>query len=274
MDVSHFELVFKPQSPVPPADTVLQGYFLKITNLEAVEFRYQLEFVTSPVADPDRDLFNNTVVFVDTPGTNNNIGAFTLIGGPGSGSYRLNRFVSIPPLGTALVALLPSDPFTGAGQPPNQPDFECRGFVRLTLPAVSRNLAFGIRFPQSASPVKVMLTPQHRATYLSGGQIKDQTQSSIPTATGGAVNLVPPEPGLVIAFPDITLDLSKFERLVGIEPPSVDLLAGLLAEAAENPGSFDGFNKALARAGIGIALERRKVDRPAAAPARAMAEQA
>ena len=45
MNVSHFELIFKPQSPVPPADTVLQGYFLSISNLEDVELSFRLDFV-------------------------------------------------------------------------------------------------------------------------------------------------------------------------------------------------------------------------------------
>jgi hypothetical protein len=39
MEVSHFELVWKPQSPATPigqtgVDRVFQGYFLKISNLE------------------------------------------------------------------------------------------------------------------------------------------------------------------------------------------------------------------------------------------------
>ena len=43
MEVSHFELISKPQSPSAPTGTlaverVIQGYFLEITNLEDVEY--------------------------------------------------------------------------------------------------------------------------------------------------------------------------------------------------------------------------------------------
>lgn len=48
MDVSHFELVYKPQSPAAPdgtaaVDSLIQGYFLEITNLESVEYLYRVE---------------------------------------------------------------------------------------------------------------------------------------------------------------------------------------------------------------------------------------
>ncbi len=145
MDISHFELVYKPQSPVPPADTVLQGYFLKISNLEDKSLSFRLDFVTSSITDPDRSLFQNTIVFVDTPGTNNNPGVFTLTGLLDSKSFRLGRLVTIPAHGTALVALLPADPFPMPGTRPPAPNFECRGYVQLTLPALIRRPSF---FPQ------------------------------------------------------------------------------------------------------------------------------
>ena len=55
MDVSHFELVWKPQSPAAPTgvsgvDKVFQGYFLEITNLEPVAYSYAVEFVAAPAA--------------------------------------------------------------------------------------------------------------------------------------------------------------------------------------------------------------------------------
>lgn len=68
MDVSNFELIFEPQPPVPPADTVLQGYFLGITNLEEVDLTFQLEGVTSPANAPTRTLANNTLAIVDAAG--------------------------------------------------------------------------------------------------------------------------------------------------------------------------------------------------------------
>ena len=69
MEVSHFELIWKPQSPAAPANTpavanVIQGYFLEITNLESVPYSYRVEFVASPVTLPSRSLAGNTVCFV------------------------------------------------------------------------------------------------------------------------------------------------------------------------------------------------------------------
>jgi len=262
MDVSHFELVFKPQSPVPPADTVLQGYFLKISNLEDRELAFRLDFVTSPITNPDRSLSGNTIVFVDTPGSNNNSGLFSLLGAVDAKSFRLNRFVVIPAHGTALVAVLPSDPFAMPGAPPPVPNFECRGYVQLTLPALFRNRFFAA--PQSDTPVKVMVTPQHRATYLSGtGVINDQTQSSLPVAGGSAVLHVPPEPGNIIVFDPpgnkFEFDPDRFAGLIEALDLDANALAGMLAQAANGNLDLSAFNKALAAEGIGLALEKRKV---------------
>jgi hypothetical protein len=262
MDVSHFELVYKPQSPVPPADTVLQGYFLKISNLEDRELSFRLDFVTSPITNPDRSLFGNTVVFVDTPGSNNNSGIFSLTGANDAKSFRLNRFVVVPAHGTALVAVLPSDPFAMPGAPPPLPNFECRGYVRLTLPALFRNRFFSAA--QSTDPVKVMVTPQHRATYLSAtGVINDQTQSSLPVAGGSAILHIPPEPGNVIVFEPpggrFDFDPGRFADLIATFDLDANALAGMLAQAANGNFDLSAFNKALAAEGIGLALEKRKV---------------
>lgn len=262
MDISHFELVYKPQSPVPPADTVLQGYFLKISNLEDKSLSFRLDFVTSSIADPDRSLFNNTIVFVDTPGTNNSPGLFSLTGLLDSKSFRLGRLVTIPAHGTALIALLPSDPFSMPGAPPPVPNFECRGYVQLTLPAVIRRPSFFPQ-PQSTTPVKVMLTPQHRATYLgANGVINDQTQSSLPVAGGSAIVQIDPEPGRIIVFDPpgsiFDLDPDRFKDLLDKVQLDANALAGMLAQAANGNLDLPAFNKALAAQGIGIALEKRK----------------
>lgn len=260
LDVSHFELVYKPQSPQPPADTVLQGYFLEISNLEDRDYLYQLEFVTSVISDPNRSLASNAAIFVDTPSTNNNIGAFSLVSQAGGKSYRLNRFITIPAHGTALVAMLPSDPFAMPGGAPN---FECRGYVKISLPALFQRVpgrVFGRFVPQSNEPVNIMLTPQNRATYLgAGGAINDQTQSSVPVASGKAVNaLAPSTGGFIIAPGPVTLDLNQFDRFVEIERPSANLLAGLLGQVAAEGSSLAEFNSALAKAGVPIAIEHRK----------------
>jgi hypothetical protein len=117
MIVSHFELVYKPQSPAGPADTVLQGYFLEITNLEAIQLEFALNFTTSPITDANRSLFGNAAVFVDTPGIDNNIGVFSITGALASKSFGLNRRIVVPAHGTALLALLPSRPSCSGRRP-------------------------------------------------------------------------------------------------------------------------------------------------------------
>jgi hypothetical protein len=263
MDISHFELVYKPQSPVPPADTVLQGYFLKISNLEDKELSFRLDFVTSSISNVDRSLFQNTIAFVDTPGTNNNSGLFSLVGGLTDKSFRLNRFVVIPAHGTALVALLPSDPFSMPGSPPPAPNFECRGYVQLTLPALFRRPGFFTK-AQSTTPVKVMLTPQHRATYLgTGGVINDQTQSSLPVAGGSAIIHLPPEPGGPLVYDPpggvFQFDPDRFKLVLDRVDLDANALAGMLAQVAGGGLDIPAFNKAMAAEGIGLALEKRKI---------------
>lgn len=255
MEVSHFELVYKPQSPAGPADTVLQGYFLEISNLEPVQYLYRLRFVTSPIADPNRSLFGNTSVFVDTPGTNNNIGLFSFNGALNSKTFTLNRLITIPPHGTALVAVLPSDPFTAPGAPPN---FECRGYVELTLPPLFQFSGnFGILRPQAEAPVTVMLTPQNRATYLSAaGVINDQTQSSVPVASGKAVNELPPEPAILFpAFPLTSdLDVSRINDLISSVDLTPEMLTAMVAQVGDDPEAIKAVNEVLAKAGLNVEL--------------------
>ena len=253
MDVSHFELVFKPQSPVPPADTVLQGYFLEISNLEDVGLSYQLEFVTSSISDVDRSLFENAIIFVDTPGTDNNDGVFSLNGDLEAKSFFLSKRVFIPAHGTALVAVLPSDPFA---MPTDPPDFECRGYVRLTLPPVFKfengQFTFG---PQADDPVQVMLTPQNRATYLSPtGEINDQTQSSVPVASGKALNLLEPLPGILFPDRDFDLDLELTNNLIGSTRPSPEALTAMIAQVGDDPKRLLAVNEMLAKAGLSVGL--------------------
>ena len=266
MIVSHFELIFKPQSPAAPTgtvavDRVVQGYFLEITNLEAVDYRYGLEFVISPAdpALPQRDLAGNALVFVDTPpGTDNQSGQ--LSGAPGGTLFRPSTgAVLVPAGGTALVAVLPS--IFGSALDPTPittPNFEVRGHVRITLPAIRRNVFFFQA--QAAAPVRVLLTPQNRATYLlADGTISDQTQASLPLGEGQAVYAVPPEPSFFdFPFLDIeTVPLSALDQLDRIEAPRGALLAALLA-GIDSKADLDAYNKALAGAGIGYSVENRK----------------
>jgi hypothetical protein len=265
MDVSHFELIWKPQSPAAPTGTpavanVIQGYFLEITNLESVAYQYRVELVASPVTDPLRSLAGNTVVFVDTPGTNNQQGVL-------NGAITDTSFfpstgnITIPPKGTALIAVLPSafGPLPGETSPLTAPNFEVRGFVRVTLPATFRRVGnFFLYGPQANAPVKVMLTPQNRTTYFSAtGAVTDQTQATLLISTGTAINSLPPEPGFIFPNPfdlvDIQFDI--FERMA---TPTPQMLAAMLAMVDADGGDMAGFNDSLAKAGIGMALERRR----------------
>jgi len=259
-EVSSFELIYKKQSPAGEADIVLQGYFLNISNLEDVRLTFRVDFVTSRVDDPDRNLAGNTIAFIDTP-NENNIRA-RLLGSPSSTSFLLSPNVTIPARGTAKVALLPSDPFVA---PDGPVDFEARGYVRLTMPLIFRRppnspVRFPFLTPQLRRPARVLLTPQNRATYFASGperKINDQTQSSLPTASGAALAEVETS-GFVRPFvSDLGDMLVRMEGMVASEPSSGDV-AMMLAMLASPESDLEGLNAELKKANIGIAVKRRK----------------
>ena len=260
MNVSSFELIFKPQSPVPPADTVLQGYFLNISNLEDIELKFRVDLVTSPVPDPNRTLSGNTVVIVDVAGTDNDF-SYELLGAPAAKSFRLNQLISIPPHATAKLAVLPDDPFPcPPGDGTEDPaDYEARGYVTLRLPALIEGFGPQQEFvPQIEGSARVLLTPQNRAVYFGeDGAIKSQTQAGLQLASGAAENEIPAEvggfkvPDLVDAFdPADVLELIDVDR-------APERLAQLMALAAAADIDVRAFNAALRDAGVGMAIERR-----------------
>jgi hypothetical protein len=263
MDVSHFELIWKPQAPAAPSGTpavatVLQGYFLKITNLESVTYSFRVEFVAAPVADPLRSLSGNTVVFVDTPGTNNAPGILNgaitdTVFTPSTG------LITIPPLGTALVAVLPQafGPAPGDNVPlaNNPPRFEVRGHVRIRLPATFRQVGNSFRLrPQSDGPVRVLLTPQHRASYFDANRvITDQTQSSLPLAGGSATVAVPPGQGPVVLSNLVVAKLAEMDPETAIRPEVMMASLAMLGD-----GDLGPVNDVLEKAGISLTLSRPK----------------
>lgn len=270
MEVSTFELIFKPQSPADvagagPVDRVIQGYFLAITNLEDKPYKYALDFVATPVSDPLRSLAGNTVVFVDTPSVDNQQGV--LNGTLSSKVFRPSTgLIEIPAHGTALVAVLPSafGPVPGDPTPLTEPNFEVRGFVRIRLPAL-RHAPFKSIFnlkAQSDKPVKVLLTPQHRATFFTAaGKVSDQTQTSLPNASGAALNELKPEKGFVLTpavFEAIPAELARGVEL--LDPPErAALIGGLMAELAADGVDLKALNAAMKAADIGLAVERRSL---------------
>ncbi|NJL69109.1 MAG: hypothetical protein HC894_25210 [Microcoleus sp. SM1_3_4] len=80
MEISTFELLAKPIAPpvpgVPELNPVLrrvvQGYFLTISNLEAIDLRYRIEFkISLPVPpDPAKILLGNAQLIIDVEGAN------------------------------------------------------------------------------------------------------------------------------------------------------------------------------------------------------------
>ncbi|MEQ8603830.1 MAG: hypothetical protein RIB45_10960 [Marivibrio sp.] len=132
--VSNFELIYKrPNSPTPGGptpDSVLQGYFLSITNLEDRSYIYNLRFVIPPSSLPGRDLadpgsanpFNTVVTILRPTGAgptntllNTNDGKVFTLPGPGfsltaheTALVAVTPQTFLPPLGGDAVAV---DPF-------------------------------------------------------------------------------------------------------------------------------------------------------------------
>jgi hypothetical protein len=88
---------------------------------------------------------------------------------------------------------------------------EVRGFVRLRLPAIFSNSggSFPIfqRVPQSDKPVKVLLNPEIRGTFLpnnfpGGDGDFDQINYPLALASGKGLNEIAPEPGGPILIPN------------------------------------------------------------------------
>jgi hypothetical protein len=236
-NVSTFELLFKPQAPVPNVERVVQGYFLTISNLEPKEYRYRVEFVVfpPPPGTPNqafRSPAGNTLTFVDTGGVDNAGG--TLTGGLASSTFTPSSgLIRVPAHGSALLAVLPSVfPSPLDPTPVVDPVLEIRGYVKISLPAL---LAFNpLRLKaQSAAPVKVLLTPQQRATfYGAANQITDQIQASLPTANGKAQSSITPNPGGPIVFPPVRELEGAFTRLEPVaEADRFAALMGMLAKA-------------------------------------------
>ena len=200
--LSHFELLFKDQAPITgiEVETVLQGYFLELTNLERKDFLYEVEFVSLAPNDgaTNRQLDSNTIAILDNPGApaNDNVfGRLQLVSSVGPlNTYRAaDLSLRIAAGATALLVVVPQIvPIMGDTMTVDR-DFEVRGYVTLSLPEVDGAA-------QSARPVKVLATPQNRAAFyvfpnagnFGGGTLRNQVQTSLPTGNGGCVQSVEP----------------------------------------------------------------------------------
>jgi hypothetical protein len=228
MEISTFELLVKRIAP-PPADPavarrVVQGYFLTIANLEDRDFTYQLEFhVSRPTpVDPDRTLAGSAFAAFDIAGANTPLALTAVV--PSPTPVFTTRF-RLPAKQTASVQLLPDLTVPGLLNQAN-PDLEVRGFVRLRLPALRQGI---FQRPQSNSPVKVLLNPEVRGTFLPNdltarnGDL-DQINYPLELASGKGLNEVEPDRGFFPIDPGIIPDLVIDRPLPDlVNPPMIDL---------------------------------------------------
>jgi hypothetical protein len=254
MEISTFELLVKriapPPAPQDVARRVVQGYFLTVTNLESKDLTFRIRFNISkpnPAGDPDRTLFNNAGLFFDIAGPNTTI---PLSGGANSTVFA-GSFV-LPAKQTASVQLLPNTNLFAA----TNPDFEVRGFVTLRLPPIEGQA-------QSLTPVKVLLNPEIRGTFLPnnfpGGIGGDFDQINYPLAisTGKALNeisadlplIIPPFPLEVInALQGNVID----EILDGDNLEKAQSLIELMAQLDSNPRNLENLSEALSKLNIPV----------------------
>ena len=217
MEISTFEILTAPIAPVmgippellPVARRVVQGYFLTISNLEAIDLQYRIEFsISLPVpADPNKILLNNAVLIVDVEGLNITIPLTQQL--PAKPEV-YSGFFTIPAHKTASVQLLPKLPDVLT---PGL--LEVRGYVSLFLPAIVPFPQPGPRpirpqpQPQSRTPVKVLLNPEIRGTFLPNNFPApanteldfDQINYTLALASGKGLNEIPPEGRRIIIGP-------------------------------------------------------------------------
>ena len=202
-------------------------------------------------------MFNNADLLVDIAGANTPI---TLSGGVTatsfSGSFRL------PAGQTASVQLLPKLPLSLLSDP--NPDLEVRGYVKLTLPALFKNIREGF-VSQSAAPVKVLLNPEIRGTFLPNtyptsltGDF-DQINYALAIASGKALNEVTPEPSRPILIGPILTDvLAEMKAEVaprfieGTPVEQAQSLVGLMAQLDFSPDNLQSFSDLLSKLEIPI----------------------
>jgi hypothetical protein len=216
MEISTFELLTAPIAPVmglppallPVARRIVQGYFLTISNLEAFSVVYRIDFTISlPVpADPNKILLNNAVLLIDFEGANTEVPLTQVPEQPEV--YR--GFFTIPAHKTASVQLLPKLPDVLT---PGL--LEVRGYVSLS------RAVFGFP-PESFPPVKVLLNPEIRGTFLpnnfpSGATTEldfDQINYTLAIASGKGLNEISNVTGNVTGSQSFTSDLPTVEPIL------------------------------------------------------------
>jgi hypothetical protein len=251
MEISTFELLVKRIAPSPPAPAnvarrVVQGYFLTITNLESRDLVFRIRFVISQPNPPDvdRTLFNNVEVRYDIAGAND---LLTLSGGPLTTVFT-TRF-RLPANQTASLQLLPQAKFFTE----DNPDFEVRGYVDLRLPRI-----------QSETPVRVLLNPEIRGTFLPndfpGGAAGDfdQINYSLAIASGRALNEIAPDarltvPAVTVAPTVESLSQIQFEPEAAIEDrEDSQNLVELMSQLDTDPKNLENLSDVLSKLNIPV----------------------
>jgi len=250
---------------LPVARRIVQGYFLTISNLERFEVEYRIQFtIRKPQpADSNRVLrsngVDNAVIFLDSVNNNDPI---TLIKDADVGeteNYRAN--FKIRGRNTASFQLLPKLPGVLTASL-----LEVRGFVSL----FQRN-----RLPASPSPVKVLLNPEIRGTFLPNNFPAppnteldfDQINYSLAIASGKGFNEIPLGPREpIIKIPTLvspifqplleelnngTLDLATLEAE---NPEKAKMLVQLLAELDASDVNLSELNTVMERLEIPVRM--------------------
>ncbi|MEG4109936.1 hypothetical protein [Microcoleus sp. S13_C5] len=271
MEVSTFEILAKPIAPPiggleAVARRVVQGYFLTISNLEAIDLRYRIEFTVSlPVpADPNKIIIllppdkQNVSLVVDVEGANIDVTLTQVKPQVYSGVFK------IPAHKTASVELLPKIP-----QVLTPGLLEVRGYVSLFLPAIFK---FPKSVPQSTKPVKVLLNPEIRGTFLPNGFPSvpnpspdfDQINYTLAIASGKGLNEIPPEPGKPIIIGPILEPLLEQLRNGNLDLASLEadnsekaqLLVQLLAQLDANDVNLKELNTVMDKFDIPVRMSR------------------
>ncbi|MFN6568665.1 hypothetical protein [Dendronalium sp. ChiSLP03b] len=172
--VSSFEILVKPIAPSPPfaaapSRTVVQAYFLLISNLntQGPEVALSLKFVSGGTGLSSDKL----ITLLDT-GVGNNFGKLGTDG-------KADDDIVLPSGFTGLFILQPDLRKPDVlPPPPAVPDLEIRGYVEIDISPNS-----------STSKANLLVTPQIRGTFLSDSVPPDFDQQSycLPTPTGGAL---------------------------------------------------------------------------------------
>lgn len=189
--ISTFELLLKPQLPKRITDnnerlkavtrTILQGYFLTISNIESLGVNLSLTLVTRTPALDSRDV----LATIDVIGQNNPIGIRAPLPAtpvpfgqpaPLEGEAAKTKYdFFLNPHDTCLVIIQPD-----ATNPEilKDADFEARGYAELSIS--SRNMQ---------KTGKVLVTAEHRGTFFDGDNKSalGEVAYALPLATGGSL---------------------------------------------------------------------------------------